>query len=229
MRTKSCKKIVTTFINISVALGVSFGVTAQEDSYEPVYECTADETIAYINKTSYSLYAPSPVTTRNEFMSAYVEAKKKEEEESGEEGSCVTIFTDGSLNEDWKDIVDTIRNIDTGAIITDPGLSTTNEVIKGIVTEELMNALEKLGSDICQFLSRENMEKLALNELKEKSGIDARSLEIEDLAIGVSDLAYDTADDDIQTLLSKDKMEREVRSESREEFTKFRKDLWDNL
>jgi hypothetical protein len=73
------------------------------------------------------------------------------------------------------------------------------------------------------------MESLALGALNDKLGINARSLEVDALAADVQDLAYDALDDDIQTLLSEKKMSREIRSESRSEFKKIRKELWDNL
>lgn len=204
-------------------LASPFAVTANE-STEPVYECTADETITYINKATYGIYAPSPVQTPKEFKKAYVEQKMEE----GDEG-CVTIFTDGSLNDSWKSMVDTVRSFDLNLSISSIDLAAAIEVAKRIVQEEMTGALESLGDDVCKFLSTDNMEKLALGALNDKLGINSRSLEIEALASEVSDLAYDTMDDDIQTLLSTDKMKKVIRSESKQEFREVRKELWDNL
>lgn len=204
-------------------LGLSGMVNAQV-SQDPVYECTAEEAIIYIKKSTYGIYAPSPVQTPKEFKKAYVEQKMQEGDDT-----CVTIFTDGSLNEDWKDIVDTVRSFDINVSISAPDLAAVMEMAKKIVQEELTAALEALGEDICQFLSKDNMEKLALGALNDKLGINARALDIDALAGEVQDLAYDALDDDIQTLMSEKKMSKEIRSESRKEFKKIRKELWDNL
>ena len=204
-------------------LGLS-GVAGAQVSPDPVYECTAEEAIVYIKKSTYGIYAPSPVQTPKEFKKAYVEQKIEEGDDT-----CVTIFTDGSLNEDWKDIVDTVRSFDISVNLSAPDLAAVLEMAKKIVQEELTSALEALGEDICQFLSKDNMERLALGALNDKLGINARSLEFDALASEVQDLAYDTLDDDIQTLLSEKKMSKEIRSESRDEFKEIRKELWDNL
>jgi len=195
-----------------------------EESLDPVYECTAEETVVYINKATYGIYAPSPIQSPKKFKKGWVEQKMQEED-----GGCVTIFTDGSLNESWKEIVDTIRSFDMNVSVSAADLAAVMAMAKKIVQEELTTAMEALGSDICKFLSTENMEKLALGAINDKLGINAKSLAIKDLANEVQELAYDSADDDIQTLLSKDKMAKEIRRESRKEFKKVRKELWDNL
>lgn len=223
MKATVCNKFKKSTFCLVMALSFPSLVLANEVN-EPVYDCTADETIVYINKATYGVYAPSPVQTPKEFRKAYVEQKMEE----GDEG-CVTIFTDGSLNDDWKDMVDTVRSFDLNISISSVDLAGAMEVAKRIVQEEMTNALEALGDDICQFLSSENMERLALGALNDKLGINARSLEIEALASEVGDLAYEVVDDDIQLLLSKKKMKRAIRTESRKEFRKARKELWDNL
>tara|TARA_R110001583_G_scaffold4718_1_gene26872 strand:+ start:29783 stop:30472 length:690 start_codon:yes stop_codon:yes gene_type:complete len=200
------------------------GLANAQSSQEPVYECTAEEAIVYIQKSTYGIYAPSPIQTPKEFKKAYVEQKIEEGDDS-----CVTIFTDGSLNEDWKDIVDTVRSFDISVSLGAPDLAAMIEMAKRIVQEELTAALESLGEDICQFLSKDNMERLALGAVNEKAGISSRSLEVNALASEVQDLAYDALDDDVQTLLSEKKMSKEIRTESRAEFKQIRKDLWDNL
>jgi len=222
MKAVICSGLKRGLLSIAMSFAFINMSTAQEAA--PVYECTAQETVVYINKATYGIYAPSPIQTAKEFKKAWVEQKMEE----GDAG-CVTIFTDGSLNEDWKDLVDTVRSFDMNISLTAPDLAAAMEVAKKIVQEELTKALEALGDDICQFLSTENMEKLALGAVNEKLGINARSLDIEDLASEVGDLAYDAQNDDIQTLLSTKKMKKAIRKESRAEFKEIRKELWDNL
>lgn len=223
MRMNNRKKLFVSLLSGGLFFGLA-GVASAQEAESPVYECTAQEASVYIKKATYGVYAPSPVQTAKEFKKAYVEQKIEEGD-----GACVTIFTDGSLNEDWKEIVDTVRSFDINVSLGAPDLAAIIEMAKKIVQEELTAALEALGEDVCQFLSKDNMESLALGALNDKLGINARSLEVDALAADVQDLAYDALDDDIQTLLSEKKMSREIRSESRSEFKKIRKELWDNL
>ena len=76
---------------------------------------------------------------------------------------------------------------------------------------------------------RDNLEKLALKAIQHETGVRSRELAISAFADEIGDLVYDSADDDVQMLMSKDKMKKEVSNETRSELREIRRDLWDNL
>jgi hypothetical protein len=217
---KICHSLVIIFFVI-----MSFATLAQEEVPDTtVYNCDVPETINFIEQSSTAFYSPSAVPTTAEMKDAYIQAKQ---EQGGD--ACLSILTDSTFSDEWKSLVDTVRNADFSIPSFDPELGALYEVLKRTIEEQVTGALDDLGEDICKFMSSENLEKLALGAIARETGVRSRELTIDAFANEIGDLVYDSSDDNVQRLLSKDKMKRDVRAETRRELREIRKDLWDNL
>lgn len=212
---------------------ITTSVNAAIETEGPTYDCTAEETKIYIEQVTHNLFAASPVASPEEFKKAYTE-KAQEQAESGDEDSqtCATIFTDGGLEEGWKDIVKSVREFDLGYDFSGLNAAALEQLLKKAkekAQEEFMNALEALGQDICAMISSEALEAMLLDAVNEKYGMNARNLRMEDFAEEISDDVMANADDDIQMLLSEKKLKREMSREGRSKMRELRKDLWKKL
>lgn len=214
----------------SAILSYSLGAVAQE---EPAYNCTAEETAVYIEQVTYSLFAPSTIPTPDEFTKAHTEAEaEKAKNGDKESSSCATIFSDGELEEDWKELVDKIKNLDIDISFTTPDGAAMKKILdkaKEKVKENLNKALEELGQDVCAMLKTDALKDMLRQKINQKYGVSARNLRMEDYASEITDKAMDDAPDNIQLLLSDDAIYNEVDSYTTEELRKQRKDLWDNF
>jgi hypothetical protein len=204
---------------------MSLPTIAQEETLDTtIYNCDAEETISFIKKSVPAFYSPTAVPTSSEIKATYVEMQ----EENGDE-ACLAILTDGTFSQEWEALVKSIRESDFSLPTLDPDLGALYEMMKAAVEEQVANALETLGEDICEFMSKDNLEKLALKAIQHETGVRSRELAISAFADEIGDLVYDSADDDVQMLMSKDKMKKEVSNETRSELREIRRDLWDNL
>tara|TARA_Y100000310_G_scaffold99483_1_gene97291 strand:- start:14884 stop:15561 length:678 start_codon:yes stop_codon:yes gene_type:complete len=206
---------------------------AQEYPNEPKFDCTAEETKMYIEQVTANVFAPSPVPTPEEFQKAYTEEQEaRAAAGDGEAASCATIFTDGTLDDAWKDIVDAVQNLDLSFSFSGLDAAALQELLKKAkekAVKEFNNALEKLGEDICAMMSSENIKEILLDAVNKKYGTNARHLRMNDFADELTEEALLSADKDILLLLSEDEMKSEVRSEARSEMRRIRKDLWDKF
>ena len=219
-------------VALSLGLVLSVGAIAEE-STDPKYDCTATETRDHLLSVTHALFAPTTVPTPKEFEKAYIE-KTMEEAAGGDDeaGGCVTIFTDPKLKDDWKEVVDNIRNLEIdfsfnsidGAVIK-AALDKLKEKAREMVTD----ALESIGEDICDALSTDNLKEIALDAANEKFGTSARNLRLKSFADDMADDALDNADDNIKMLLSDKELEKEMDSAARQEVRKIRKKLWQNF
>lgn len=215
-----CKRLLVT----ALALSICSFATAQEALDTTVYNCDTTETAAFIKKSAYAFYAPTAVPTTAEMKTAYIDAKQA----AGGQ-ACLSALTDGTFSDEWKGLVDGIRNTDYSFPSLDPDLGAMYELMKTAVEEQLTAALETLGEDICKFMSKDNLEKLALKAIARETGVRSRELSIDAFAAEIEDLVYDAQDEDVKRLLSKKKMKRDVSNETRKELRQIRRDLWDNL
>jgi hypothetical protein len=206
----------------STIMMFSFSASSQQST--PAYDCTASETKVYIEQVTHGLFAPSSIPTPEEFTKAHTEAK----EQAGD-SSCSTIFTDGRLEADWKELVDNIRDFDLTISIGDPSLGALLKKAKDQVTKQLTEALEELGGDICGMMQTDALKKMLLDTVNDKYGLNARKLRIEDFANSITDEQMQNAPDNIQMLLSEREFFREVDSVTTGEIRKQRKSLWDNF
>jgi len=219
-----------------VAIGFSIsGLAGAATNYpnQPVYDCTAEETKVYIEQVTHSVFAPSPITTPDAFQKAYVEAAEKKAAAGDDEAStCSTIFTDGKLSDDWKDAVDTVRNMDFGTSYSSMDGAILEELLKKAkeqVTKEVMGALEALGGDICKLMSSDSIKGMLLDVVNKKYGMNAQNLRLKDFANEVTEDQLLKADDDVLLLLSEDKLTDKIGTETKTEMRKTRKDIWDKF
>lgn len=216
-----------------LAFAMSSAVNAEIQTDGPTYDCTAEETKLYIEQVSHNLFSPSPISSHTEYQVAYVDAAEaKAAAGDSDASSCASIFTDGGLEDGWKDIVDAIRSFDLGYDFSGLNAAALKELLKAAkerATEEFNNALEALGADICAMISTEAIEDMLLDAVNEKFGMNARNLRMSDFADEITDQVMEDADDDVLMLLSEDKLLKEVSSESRSELREIRKDLWNKL
>jgi len=195
-----------------------------EASSEVVYDCTAEETAVFIRKAAFNTMAPSPITTPGEFTKAYVEKKQKEE---GDEVGCLSIFTDGSLNDQWEATVKQIRELDLGLPVTDFSMEAAAKAVKKAIDEQVAKALEKLREDVCAFMTTDNFKSIALDAVNAKYGLSLKEATLSDFKGKMEDMALDEIDDPrLKALLSADDMEKEIKSQSRKDVKKLRKEMW---
>lgn len=223
----SKKKLVLAFCGI----GLSSAAHAQTYANEPVYDCTAEETKIYIEQVTHNVFAPSPITKPEEFKKAHAEAKQKEAEATGD-STCATIFTDGTLSDGWKSAVDAITNIDFQAVFSSIDGAILEEILKKAkerAMKENQKAMDSLGGDICKLMSSDNIKKLLLDGINKKYGMNARKLRLDSFASAITEDQLLKADEDVQLLLSEDKLLNEVGSKTREEMKVIRKSLWEQF
>lgn len=200
---------------------------------EPKYDCTAAETKQYIEQVSYNLFAPSPLSTPKEFKDAFMQREQKAAEQGDPAAqNCVTIFTDGKLIDEWKEMIDKIRNFSVDIDFTSPDAAALRALLdkaKKMAQEQLAAALSALGEDICKLLSTDYLKGLMLDAINEKYGTNARNLRVADFAAEVKEMALDSLDDDVQLLMSPEDIDDEISSEASDEISKQRKKLWDKF
>ena len=198
---------------------------------KPFYDCTAEETKMYIEQVTHNVFAPSPITNPDEFSKAYAEAAQKKADAGGD-ATCATIFTDGTLEDGWKDIVDTLRNLDFNISFSSMDGAILDELLKKAkerITEEANSAFGKIGEDVCGLISSENLKGLLLDGINKKYGMNARNLRLKDFANEITEEQLLAADDDVLLLLSEDKLIDKIGAETKEEMRDIRKDLWNNF
>lgn len=200
---------------------------------EPVYDCTASETKLYIEQVTHNVFAPSPVTSPEEFKKAYIEAAAAAAAAGGADSeTCVTIFTDGRLEEGWKDLIDQIRNINFDLSFSGFDAAVLAKILQEArekVTEEVTKALIALGEDICAMMSTDNLKDALLDGVNKKYGMNARNLRMKDFADGITDDALRRADKNVLMLLSEDELMDEIGDQTRGEMRTIRKDIWENF
>jgi hypothetical protein len=213
----------------------SLNAIAQDsaESREPVYDCTVDETKLYIEQVTHNVFAPSTLPTPSEFNKAYVEAAVAKAAAGDEDGStCASIFTDGTLDVDWQEIVDAIRDLDFDinfSGIDAAMLQALLDKAKEKVREKATEALTKLGEDVCAMISTDNIKEVLLDAANKRYGTRARTLRLESFADELRDREYDNADDNVKMLLSEDEMSQEYDSRTADELKTIRKTMWDKF
>jgi hypothetical protein len=215
-----------------LASGTAWGQEGQYEN-EPVYDCTAEETKVYIEQVTYPIFAPSNIPAPEEFKLAYIETKEEAAAQGdGEASSCATIFSDGQLAEDWKEMLEALRSIDFDVDFTSVNGAMIKELLakaRDKAKQALADGLAKLGGDICALLATDNIKEILLDNVNDKYGMNARNLRLKDFASEISDEMISNSDDNIQMLLDERKLKREVRNETRGEIRGIRKDLWNNI
>lgn len=212
-----------------VSCGLAFGVS----SAEPEYDCTALETKQYIEQVSHGLFSPSPITSPEQFKKAFVE--RQQAAAAGGDGdaeSCVTIFGDGSLSDEWKRAVDAIRNLQIDidlSGINGAALKKILEEAQKRISEQVSGALEKMGEDICELLSSDNIKGIVLDGVNEKYGLNARQLRMKNIADSMTEEMMDDAPKNIKLLTDGDEIVDTIDGETKKKLRKARKDLWDNF
>jgi hypothetical protein len=187
-----------------------------------VYDCTAEEVAMFIGKAAFNTLAPSPVTKPGQFTKSYTQQKAEE----GDEG-CVTIFTDGSLTNEWKETVKMIRDFDLGLPVNNLTMDAAAKIIKKVIEEEVAAALEEITSDVCAFLSTDNFKKMALDEVNKKYGLSMREATLDEFKGEMGDLALEEIDDPrISNLVSKDDTSSMMESTAKDDIKKLRMDMW---
>jgi|TARA_B110000196_G_scaffold320373_1_gene342487 hypothetical protein len=217
---------------LSLGLTLSFSAVA-EGATEPKYDCTATETRDHLFSVAHALFAPSTIPEPEEFEKSYIQ-KKIEEAAAGDDKSqsCVTIFTDPKLDNDWKEAVSDVRNLPSQFSFTSIDAAVIEAAfnkLKDKAREAVSKTLQSLGEDICNALSTDNLKEIALDAANKKYGTSAKSLRISAFASEMREDALDDADDNIKMLLSDKELEKKMDSEAKTEIKKLRKKLWQNF
>jgi hypothetical protein len=216
---------------LGVLLGASLPAVAEDATTVPTYDCTAEETAAHIRRASHGLFAPAPISSPSEFKKAHAEAETKRAEAAGEE-SCVSIFSDGRLSDEWERMVKDIREFELDISfsgVDGAKLKMLLDKAKKYAKEKAAEALQKLGEDICNLVSTDNLKEMLLDSVNERYGISAGQLRLDSFANELSEKVLLDADNDVLMLLSEQALKDEVDSEVRDELRTLRSNLWDNL
>lgn len=200
---------------------------------EPEYDCTADETKQYIEQVSHGLFSPSPITSPEQFKKSFME-RQVAAASSGDEGAqtCVTIFGDGQLSDEWKKAIEAIRNLQVNIDLSGLNAAALKKILEEAqkkIVEQIGATLQKLGEDVCELLSTDNVKGILLDGVNQKFGLNARQLRMRDLSRSMSDEMMDNAPDNIRLLTDSDEIIDTIDSGTKQKLRKVRKDLWDNF
>jgi hypothetical protein len=217
---------------LSIGLALSGVAVSQEYPNEPTYDCTAEETKLYIEQVTANIFAPSPISTPDEFNKGHQEANAARAAAGDTDaGACAAILSGEGLKEGWQDIVKGARDFSLPAFpsLSAIDMSVLYERLKEKATVEFGKALDALGGDICQLVSADNIKGMLLDATNKSLGVNARSLRVEDFANKLTEDALLGADQNILLLLSEDELKNEISSDSLQEMRKIRKELWRNF
>lgn len=80
--------------------------SASEYPNQPVYDCNREETLLYVNQLTSTVFTPNAMTSPKAFEAAVV-SQSEEAKAQGDLGgsSCVTVFSDGKLSDEWKGLL----------------------------------------------------------------------------------------------------------------------------
>jgi hypothetical protein len=219
-------------VALSIGLALSGVAVSQEYPNEPTYDCTAEETKVYIEQVTANVFAPSPISTPDEFNKAHQETNAARAAAGDEDaGACAAILSGEGLKEGWQDIVKGVRDFSLPEIPSLSGIdmSALYDRLKEKAASEFGNALDQLGGDICQLVSAESIKGMLLDAANKNLGVNARSLRVEDFANELTEDALLGADQNILLLLSENELKKEISSESLQEMRKISKELWRNF
>lgn len=227
------KFLIAPIVVMTATLFTTTAIAQSAYNNDPVYDCTAEETKLYIEQVTYPVFAPSNIPAPEEFKVAYIEAKEKAAADGDDDASsCVSIFSDGQLSDDWKAMLETLRSLDFSVSFTSLNGAMIEALLKSArdkAQQALMDGLAKLGADICSLLATDNVKSILLDNVNDKYGMNARNLRLKDFASEIGDDMISDADDNILMLLDESKLKRNVRNESRKEVRQIRRDLWNNI
>jgi len=209
----------------------SFSASAYPN--DPKFDCSVEETKLYIEQVTANVFSESPISTPDQFSKAYLEEMEKKASMGDEEaGSCASIFSGEGLNDEWKNVVDSVRNFEmpvSYSSIDGAMLEALLEQLKNKATQAFTDALETIGGDICELISSDSIKGMLLDATNKKLGTDLRSLRVSAFADELTEDALLKADKDVLLLLSEDDLKSEIRSETKTEMHEVRTDLWKNF
>lgn len=200
---------------------------------EPKFDCTALETHQYIEQVTYNSFAPSPLSPPAQFKEAFIQ-REMEAAKAGDAAAktCLTIFSDGKLLDEWKGAIDDIRNLNIDISFSGfdgAALMALLKKARDMAEKELLSALDKLGEDICKLMSTDHLKSVLLSTVNAKFGTKARNLRVADFAAIVQKEALDNASDNVKLLLSPDDLEDRINSEARSNIRQQRRELWNKF
>lgn len=218
-------------IAISIGLFFSGVVQAAEYPNDPKYDCSAEETKIYIEQVTHGVFAPSPLSTPDEFNVAHRQKLKEEAAANPGASHCATLLSGQGLKEGWQDVVQGVRDFELPEI---PSFSAVDmgalvDELKKKAAEKFGEALNQLGEDICALMSPESIKDNLLDAANKELGVNAQDLRFKSFADELTEGALLDADQNILLLLSEDELKKEVSQESRAEMREIRRDLWRNF
>lgn len=216
-----------------VAILVCFCMSWSAMAVDPEYDCNASETKQYIEQVSHGLFSPSPITSPEQFKKAFVERQVAVAASGdGDAQSCVTIFGDGTLSDEWKKAIEAIRNLNINidlSGINGAALKKILEEAQKKIVEQIGDTLRKLGEDVCELLSTDNIKGIVLDGVNAKYGLNARQLRMRDLSRSMTDEMMDNAPDNVRLLTDGDEIVDTIDGATKSKLRKARRDLWDNF
>lgn len=219
---------------LTFALSLTLAPTAFSYPNQPVFDCTREETLKYINQVTYTVFAPTQMTSPKAFEEAVV-VQSQEAAEQGDFGgsSCVTVFTDGKLDDVWKDTIDSLRSLDftpNFSSINGAAMQQFLNMAREKVMEEITSAVDALGKDICEMLSSDNLEDMIKEGIHEEFGWQPHELRMDNFVADLTEEMLLNADRDIVRLISDDEALADwMGASTRSELREARRELWENF
>ena len=222
---------------ITFLLGAALSpIAASASDYpnQPVYDCNREETLLYVNQLTSTVFTPNAMTSPKAFEAAVV-TQSEEAKAQGDLGgsSCVTVFSDGKLSDEWKRIVETIKTIDFSpdfSSINGAAMQAFLDGAKERIMEEVNGAIAALGQDICEMMSSDNLEDLILDGIHSSTGLNPGRLRMDSFVDELTEEMLLRADRDIVKLVSdEDALADWMGGETRQELREARRELWENF
>lgn len=167
---------------IPLTLGIVLSTSAMAQT-DKRYDCDAYEVKGYILQNTVNLSMPTSITKPRQFTEALIQTKQEAGEEEGE---CFNIWSGFThLSEDWKELVDKLKEIDFSFDFSIFGGFDLNALLNELGEQfdsAMESVMEELDKGICERLGDLGLENLgdeiggyAVGKLSEKYRIDLTS------------------------------------------------------
>lgn len=142
--------------SIPFILGILISTSALS-AQEKKYDCTPEEVLGYIKNNTVNLNMPSGVTKPKQFTEALIQTKQEEAAAGGGDGGeeeCFNIWSgDIDLNEEWKELMEKLENLDFSFDFSIFGGLDLNALLSKIGEEfdkAMDGIMEELNKGVCE-------------------------------------------------------------------------------
>jgi hypothetical protein len=224
---------------IPIAIGILLSTSLHAESTGKKYDCEPEELMGYIKLNTVNLSMPSSITKPEEFTEALIETRKAEAAESGEDPEqCFNIWSgDIDLNEEWKELVDKLKDIDFDfdfSIFGGIDMDTILNKIGDKFDEAMDSVMEELDKGMCERLNEvdwsaagDTASAYLTEKLDDKYNVDLASDDW--WSDGLQDVLNNEMDDLGDYVFDSDELVEDIDSETKNKIRKVEDDFWDDI